>query len=99
MKIRELVRQLSGDEFQEVISKTKSVLKSNALAELQSIPDGNSSNLHQIPMFIIATQSYRDQLNAVLDPRDCPPFETHDLLNDCMRTVVKCRMKQTDENN
>jgi hypothetical protein len=94
MKTRKLGRKLTADEYQEIISQTKITLKENALAELTSIRSSDSSSLHEIPpMFVIAAQSYRDQLNDVLVAQDCPPLETKDLLEHCLSVVTDYREK------
>jgi len=97
IKIHNLGRKLTEDEFQQLIPQTISTLKTNGLAELMSIPGGNKYNLNKIPMFVVAAQSYRDRLNHQLDPQDCPPLETHKLLEYCLTLVTDHLQKTTDE--
>ncbi|CAF1030864.1 unnamed protein product [Rotaria sordida] len=93
INIRQLGRQLTKDEYEEVISQTKATLKENALAELKSIRNGDGSKLHELPMFVIAAQSYRDQLNHKWDPQDSPALETENLLEHCLIVIVDHLMK------
>lgn len=98
-KTRQLKRQLTQDELKQVITDTISTLKANALAELQAIPTNATIDCALIPMFVVAPQSYRDQLNNVLDPDDSPSLETHDLIDFCINAAVDYRKNQDQSNN
>jgi len=98
IKKHQLHRELNEDEYEEVISQTESALKKNALEELTSIPGSNGSKLYEIPMFVIAAQSYRDQLHGDWDSKvDCPPLEMENLLEHCLRVVMD-HLKKTSGN-
>ncbi|CAF3613095.1 unnamed protein product [Rotaria socialis] len=99
IKRRQLGRQLTAEEDEQVISKTKAMLKENATAELSAIRSRSTNTLVEIPpIFVVAPQSYRDQLNGVLDLGGCPPLETTQLTEHFLTAIVNYRSQTTGDN-
>lgn len=93
IRMQNLRRRLSPEEYQELIVEVKRNVKGNASTELRSLRGFQLDNLQEIPMFIIAAQSYRDEMLGLLGTEDCPSLETKDLLEYCFRSVVEHRQK------
>ncbi|CAF1030882.1 unnamed protein product [Rotaria sordida] len=84
-------RKLSKNECKILIEETTRKLKCDATNELVKAgcpePPDNS-------MFVVAAQSYRDQLLALLEENDFPPLETEKLFEACSNIAVYRRSSQ-----
>lgn len=79
-KEMELERKLTEHEFQEVIHNTVGTLKNNIARELQ---EHNINQIAHIPLFVIEAHSFRQP-----DLYNCPPLETEQLLDYCMKMMA-----------
>lgn len=95
IRVHHLGRRLNKEEYDEAISFTIANLKANAWAELTSIEGASGKHFDKLPMFVIAAHSYRDQINGMLGPSDCPPLETAELM-ECIFSSVLSRLQQID---
>ena len=95
IRAHHLRRRLSKEEYDETISYTIQKLKANASAELTSMEGASGKHYDTLPMYVIAAHSYRDQINGMLDPNDCPPLETLELI-ECILSRVLSRLKEID---
>jgi hypothetical protein len=95
LRAHQLGRRLNKEEYDEIIPYTIANLKANASAELTSTEGASGKHFDKLPMFAIAAHSYRDQINGMLDPNDCPPLEAQELM-ECIFSSALSRLQQID---
>jgi len=85
------LRKLPKNERKQVIEETIRKLKNDAKNELieAKCPEPPDNT-----MFVVATQSYREQKLGLLEDNDCPPIETEQLFLTCCNIAVYRRAPQ-----
>lgn len=81
--------KLREDQMKKLIEETTQILKNNVRDEIVAL--GCPAPSLEC-MFVICSQSYRDEKQGILEVTDCPPLETEKLFIACCNIAVYRRI-------